>query len=365
MTGSPRLAELTTLRVGGAPQRYLAPADAAELVATTRGLWADDEPTVILGGGSNTLAADGGVDATLVHVVTRGVERLDSSDGWIHLRVQAGEPWDEIVHMAVQNGWGGIEALSGIPGSTGAVPVQNVGAYGQEVASALVSVDVLERSSLAVRRIPSAELGLGYRTSIFKTGFEGLILAVELKLAPAASESGVGRAALGVPIAYAQLASALGVETGARVGLQDARDAVLALRASKGMVLDAGDPDTASAGSFFTNPIVTQSFAHGLPTDAPRFGLGAEQPADGPLLVKLSAAWLIERAGIARGFALPGSGAAVSGKHTLALTNRGTATAADIRELAEFIRLRVASDFGVQLRAEPVLLGFDEPEMLG
>ncbi|HEY0246770.1 MAG TPA: UDP-N-acetylmuramate dehydrogenase [Gryllotalpicola sp.] len=348
----PALAELTTLRVGGRPDALVAPATETELADAARALWSSDEPWLILGGGSNTVVDDDGFRGTVLHVVTRGIERLDAPAGEVRLRVQAGEPWDGVVAHAVAHGWAGIEALSGIPGSTGAVPVQNVGAYGQEVSSALVAVDVLDAETLEPRRLAASELGLGYRSSIFKRDYRGLITAVELRLA----EAGTDASAAGSPVAYAQLASALGVELGTRVPLDAARDAVLALRRSKGMVLDPADPDSVSAGSFFTNPIVTESFARQLPGDAPRWPLGAEQPADGPVLVKLSAAWLIEHSGIARGFALPGSRAAVSGKHTLALTNRGGATATEVIQLATFIQARVAADFAVNLQPEPVLV---------
>jgi UDP-N-acetylmuramate dehydrogenase len=348
---TPALAELTTLRVGGAPQALLAPETEAELIAAARELWSQDEPWLILGGGSNTLASDDGYPGTVLRVVTRGIERIDAPEGEVRLRVQAGEPWDDVVRTAVANGWAGIETLSGIPGSTGAVPVQNVGAYGQEVASVLAAVDVLDADSLELRRLEPAELSLGYRDSIFKHDYEGLITAVELRL----TQAGADASALGAPVAYAQLAAALDVAPGERAPLGKTREAVLALRRSKGMVLDASDPDSFSAGSFFTNPIVPEAFARELPGDGPRWPV-ADQPADGPVLVKLSAAWLIEHSGIARGFALPGSRAAVSSKHTLALTNRGGATAAEILQLATFIQARVSNDFGINLRPEPVIL---------
>jgi len=346
----PALSELTTLGVGGVPAAFVAPQGEAELVEAARELFSGDEPRLILAGGSNTVASDEGFDGTVLHVVTRGIERLEAPAGEVRLRIQAGEPWDGVVAYAVAHGWAGIEALSGIPGSTGAVPVQNVGAYGQEVSSALVAVDVVDADSLEVRRLEASALALGYRDSIFKQGYEGLITAVELRLV----EAGADASALGSPVAYGQLANAVGVELGARVPLADVRDSVLALRRSKGMVLDPADRDTFSAGSFFTNPIVPESFARELPGDGPRWQLGDQQPETGPVLVKLSAAWLIEHAGIGRGFALPGSRAAVSSKHTLALTNRGGATATEILQLATFIQARVSADFGINLQPEPV-----------
>ncbi len=353
MSGTvPTLAELTTLRVGGAPEALVAPGTEYELVDAARELWSSEEPWLILGGGSNTVASDEGYPGTVLHVATRGIDQLDAPLGEVRLRIQAGEPWDDVVAHAVAHGWAGIEALSGIPGSTGAVPVQNVGAYGQEVSSALLGVDVVDAETLEVRRLAASDLRLAYRSSIFKQDYRGLVTAVELRLTQAGSDA----SAPGSPVSYPQLAAALGVELGARVPLGEAREAVLALRRSKGMVLDPGDPDSVSAGSFFTNPIVTESFARGLPGDAPRWPLGAEQPADDPVLVKLSAAWLIEHSGIDRGFALPGSRAAVSSKHTLALVNRGGATATEIVQLATFIQARVSADFAINLQPEPVLV---------
>jgi UDP-N-acetylmuramate dehydrogenase len=366
------LSELTTLRVGG-PAERLVPADSRDiLVATVLEDWANGDDPLILGGGSNTLAADEGFDGTVVQVATRGIERLESAPGRVRLRVEAGEPWDDLVAFAVANGWSGIEALSGIPGSSGAAPIQNIGAYGQELESALVSVDLLDRDRLEVVQVPAAELALGYRTSVLKrhggsVPERGVVVSIELDLADDAG--------LSAPIGYAQLATALGVTLGARLPIADVRRTVLALRSSKGMVLDAADPDTFSAGSFFTNPIVSESFARRLPPDAPRWPVaeGSDTAVVIPLgewdgsvpapsfehgaQVKLSAAWLIERAGIRRGFRLPGSRAGISTKHTLALTNTGGATADEIAALARFVQARVAAEFGVVLQPEPVFVG--------
>ncbi|WP_411720774.1 UDP-N-acetylmuramate dehydrogenase [Mycetocola sp.] len=367
------LSDLTTLRVGG-PAERLVPATTRELlVATVLDGWANGEDPLILGGGSNTLAADDGFDGTVVQVATRGIERLESAPGRVRLRVEAGESWDGLVAFAVANGWSGIEALSGIPGSSGAAPIQNIGAYGQELESALVSVDLLDRDSLEVVRVPAEELALGYRTSVLKRHGgsiperDGVVVAIELDLADDAG--------LSAPIGYAQLATALGVELGARLPIADVRRTVLNLRSSKGMVLDAADPDTYSAGSFFTNPIVSETFARSLPADAPRWPITEDHdPAvviplgewDGTVpapsfehdaQVKLSAAWLIERSGIRRGFRLPGSRAGISTKHTLALTNTGGATADEIAALARFVQARVAAEFGVVLQPEPVFVG--------
>jgi len=362
--------DLTTMRVGGVPTTIVAPETTDALLAEARRVWYEtDDEWFVLGGGSNTVAADDAIDATVIRVVTRGIERLDAPDGRIRLRVAAGEPWDTLVQHTVENGWSGFEALSGIPGSTGASPIQNIGAYGQEVASTVTSVDFLDFDSGDFLRIPASNLELGYRTSVFKAGRRGLVTAVEFELA----DDG-GRSA---QIAYPQLAAALGVGEGDRVSVAEVRASVLELRAAKGMVLDPADRDSVSSGSFFTNPIVSAATALALPSDAPRWSTATttepearavalgDEPAPPPPVppqsvatrYKLSAAWLIEHAGVSRGFALPGSGAAISSKHTLAITNRGHASAADVTELARYVQSRVAAEFGVVLQPEPVLLG--------
>jgi UDP-N-acetylmuramate dehydrogenase len=375
---TPALSTLTTLRVGGVPERVVCPETTEELVRAARDVWTSGDNWLLLGGGSNTVASDDGFDGTVIRIATRGIERIPA-DGVVRLRVQAGESWDELVAHTVREGWSGIEALSGIPGLVGAAPVQNIGAYGQELSSTLVAVDFLDFATGEVRRMTAAELGLGYRTSVFKQGIAGIVLTVELELAENDEVTG---AALSRPIGYSQLADALGVTIGARVPAVELRRAVLRLRASKGMILDAADPDSVSAGSFFTNPIVSENFARSLPADAPRWPTTPAEPdvvtplaaagaagglataahagaglAHGPYAVKLSAAWLIEKAGIHRGFALPGSSAAISSKHTLALTNRGGATAAEIVQLAGYVQSRVQSEFGIILQPEPVLVG--------
>ncbi len=348
------LSALTTLRVGGPPERMIAPRTELELVADALEVWDRDDDWLLVGGGSNTVTSDKGFEGTVIRLVTRGIEQLDvpQQNGTVRLRVQAGEPWDNLVAYTVDQGWTGIEALSGIPGCCGAAPVQNIGAYGQELSESLVAVHLLDFETRAASRVLASELKLGYRTSRVKAGLvRGIILAIELDV----FEDGAGSAgadessALSQPVAYGQLATTLGVRVGERVPLADLRRAVLALRASKGMVLDAADPDSVSAGSFFTNPIVSEDIGRSLPAAAPRW------PADSR--VKLSAAWLIERSGIMRGFALPGSRAAISSKHTLALINRGGATAAEIVELARFVQGRVQAEFGVVLQPEPVLVG--------
>jgi UDP-N-acetylmuramate dehydrogenase len=370
------LAELTTMRVGGPAGRIIQPETTELLVEKALEAWHSGDEVLIIGGGSNLVVSDDGFDGDVIRVITRGIERLTlpeaeaeaeaeaDAGAAVRIRVEAGEPWDELVAYTVEQGWAGIEALSGIPGSSGATPIQNIGAYGQEVASALIAIDFLDYLTGIRSRILVAELGLGYRTSTLKEGRLGLVLAIELELHANAD-------GLSDPIAFDQLATALGVSVGDRVPLALVRATVLALRASKGMVLDAHDLDSVSAGSFFTNPLVGENFARTLPAEAPRWlnvpdagdvavPLG-ETPARPPertdFRVKLSAAWLIEHAGVHRGFSLPGSRAAISSKHTLAITNRGGATAAEIAELARYVQTRVFSEFGVRLQAEPVLVG--------
>lgn len=379
MTDPVPLSQLTTMRVGGVPARMVAPATEQELVDAALAAWSSDDDWMLLGGGSNTVAGDEGFGGTVIRVITRGIEVSSSAPGRdrVRLRVQAGEPWDSVVAQAVARGWAGIEALSGIPGSSGAAPVQNIGAYGQELGSSLVAIDFLDYETGARRRMEAGELELGYRTSVLKQGLRGVVLAIELDLQDTSAEASVLGSALSAPVAYGQLAGALGVQLGDRVPLSTLRDTVLALRASKGMVLDASDHDTWSAGSFFTNPIVTETFGRTLPGDAPRWPIGpldempdrviplSDYAGVGPIpgaggtvrLVKLSAAWLIEHAGISRGFRLPGSRAAVSSKHTLALTNTGAATADEIAQLARYVQGRVQAEFGVILQPEPVLVG--------
>jgi UDP-N-acetylmuramate dehydrogenase len=354
------LSELTTMRVGGPATRLVDATTTVGLADAARAAWADGDEWLVLGGGSNVVICDEGVGGTVIRSLNRGIEQIDRGDA-VHLLVQAGEPWDALVEFAVASGLAGIEALSGIPGSTGAAPIQNIGAYGQEIADTLVAIDFLDYLSGKIERVTADELRFGYRTSAIKGGREGVVLSAELRLT---------RHSHGA-VAFPQLAQALGVKLGTEVPLAEVRASVLALRASKGMVLDAADPDSTSCGSFFTNPIVPESVARGLPADAPRWPVAADEsdvavplghePAaprtPGPRLVKLSAAWLIEHAGIGKGFALPGSRAAISSKHTLAITNRGGATADQVAELARFVQARVRAEFGLHLQAEPVMIG--------
>jgi UDP-N-acetylmuramate dehydrogenase len=311
------------------------------------------EPLLVLAGGSNVVVADTGFSGTVLRIATRGIAERDLPDGRVRLDVQAGEPWDPLVARCVAEGLAGVECLAGIPGSVGATPIQNVGAYGQEVAETIVSVRVLDRRSDDVHELDAAACGFTYRSSAFKrTPGRWVVLAVAFALE---------RSELSAPVRYAELARALGVELGDRAPLADVREAVLALRRRKGMVIDPADPDSVSAGSFFTNPILDAGqFAALERRVAERLGDGAAPPAfpeaDGR--VKTSAAWLIERAGFRRGHGDP-EGIAISGKHTLALTNRGSGSTAELVALAREIAGGVHERFGVDLVPEPVFVGHE------
>lgn len=369
------LAELTTLRAGATPLRMVEATTRAELIATMTQLWADGEPWLVIGGGSNLLVGDEPFEGTVVLVRNQGIERVPSArDGGVRLRIQAGHDWDDLVAYTVAEGLRGIEAMSGIPGTTGAAPIQNIGAYGQEIVETLVEVELLDEATGEVETVSAAELELGFRTSALKAHYgvgarrSGVIVSVTLELA----EVGPGS----FPVRGAQLRQALGLTPDAEVSLAWIRETVLATRARKGMVLDDSDPDTHSAGSFFQNAVVSASFARTLPDECPRWPLAVEVDAvsviplesyDGVVPppvsvqpdVKVSAAWLIEHAGLRKGFRLPRSRAALSSKHALALTNRGGATAGELAELARYIQQRVQSEFGLLLQPEPVLVGVE------
>ena len=335
-----RLAELTTLHLGGPARSVIDATDEQQLVEAVRIADEGADPVLLVAGGSNLVVADEGFDGTVVRVLTRGVTVDADACSGATVTVAAGEPWDAFVARAVAEGWIGVEALSGIPGSTGATPVQNVGAYGQEVAQTIASVRTFDRYERRIRTFAAADCGFTYRHSRFKAEpHRYLVLAVTFQLA-------LGD--LGAPVAYGELARALGVEIGGRAPAADVREAVLGLRRGKGMVLDADDHDTWSAGSFFTNPLLTPEQAAALPDDAPRFA----QP-DGT--IKTSAAWLIDRAGFAKGHGT--SAVSLSTKHTLALTNRGDGTTGQLLELAREVRDGVRATFGVELVNEPVLVG--------
>lgn len=346
------LSTLTTMRVGGPAARLVTVETTDELVDAVREVDDADEPLLVLSGGSNLVIADDGFEGTVVRIATSGITR-ESADacGGASVRVAAGEPWDDVVVTAVGEGWAGVEALSGIPGLAGATPIQNVGAYGQDVSQTIAQVRVWDREEQAVRTFFNADSRFTYRNSRFKGTDRYVVLDVlfQLELAD-----------LCRPIAYAALADGLGVPLGTRVPLSDARAAVLDQRRRRGMVLDVDDHDTWSCGSFFTNPILTEDeFDECAERAAEWLGFEAAPPPRFPEpdgRVKTSAAWLIDKAGFHQGFGLPGP-AALSSKHTLAVTNRGAATASDVLALARTVRDGVERAFGVRLHNEPVIVG--------
>ena len=375
---STRLADLTTLRIGGEIRTLVEARTEQEVIDAVRPADEAGESLLVLGGGSNLIASDAPFEGTVVllrdpeeaprldatcEIPTSGepdgtpadpsaLTPLDPTCGGAIVEHFAGVSWDRAVQYAVAREMVGIEALSGIPGTVGATPIQNVGAYGQEVAATITRVRTWDRERAAVRTFYAADCDFAYRDSVFKrTRYAGaapsatgryVVLSVTF-------QHTLGR--LSAPIRYAQLAEALGVQVGERAPMADVRETVLRIRAAKGMVLDPADHDTWSAGSFFTNPILPAEQADGLPADAPRF------PA-GPGLVKTSAAWLISHAGFDRGFAV-GPRASLSTKHSLALTNRGGATGEDLVTLARTVQAGVRERFGVDLHPEPVQLGVD------
>ena len=353
------LADHTTLRVGGPAKRWVEATTTDELVAAVAEADAAGEPVLVLSGGSNVVVADAGFDGVVVHVATSGVStdggtfcEIDAdavgptsggaSCGGILVEVQAGENWDAFVAWTINQGYVGIEALSGIPGAVGSTPIQNVGAYGQEVAQTIWSVRTWDRQDRTYRTFANADCAFSYRHSRFKAEpGRYVVVSVTFQFL---------QGSMSAPIRFGELARRLEVQAGGRAPLEQVRATVLELRRGKGMVLDADDHDTWSAGSFFTNPIVDADVAEQLPVDAPRF-----PTEDGR--VKSSAAWLIDHAGFGKGYGTPP--ATLSTKHTLALTNRGGASASDIVALAREVRDGVRERFGVTLVPEPVFVGVE------
>lgn len=373
-----RLSDLTTLRIGGEISNLIEARTADEVIEAVRAADAAGEPLLVLGGGSNLVASDEPFPGTVVllrdpeepplldatcevgasgepdgiPVDPADLTPLDPTCGGAIVEYFAGVTWDRAVRYAIAREMVGIEALSGIPGTVGATPIQNVGAYGQEVSSTISRVRTWDREKHAVRTFFAADCEFAYRDSIFKrTRYSGPVASPTGRYVVLSVTFQHTIGSLSAPIRYGQLADTLGVQAGGRAPMQEVREAVLAVRASKGMVLDPADHDTWSAGSFFTNPILEASQAAELPEGAPQFDAG-----DGR--IKTSAAWLISHAGVERGHAV-GERAAVSSKHSLALTNRGGATSDDLVALARDVQGRVQETFGIQLVPEPVRLGLD------
>jgi len=341
MTSRPALAELTTFRIGGPIESLIIASTERELIDAVSGADSAGTPVLLIGGGSNLLCSDAGFDGAVIAIRTRGIDVIETGSS-VRVTAAAGESWDSLVARAVGQGWSGIEALSGIPGLVGATPVQNVGAYGQDISQVVSEVRAWDRDARELVTLDAEQCEFGYRSSRFKRE-PGRFVVLEVVLELGAGNRG--------SVEYAQLAQHLGVSVGDEVPVASIRHAVLELRREKGMVLDDNDTDTWSAGSFFTNPIVDAVRAAMVPGECPRY-----PTVEG---VKLSAAWMIEHSGIERGFRVhPDAPARVSTKHTLALTNTGGARASDIRELADVIRRRVLEEFGIELVPEPQLAGF-------
>jgi UDP-N-acetylmuramate dehydrogenase len=366
------LAGYTTLRLGGPARRLVEAATETEIVAGVRAADERGEPLLVLGGGSNLVVADEGFPGTVVRVATGGVSHRTAGPGAgpVELTVAAGEDWDAVVAGCVGEGLAGMECLSGIPGRAGATPIQNVGAYGQEVAERIISVRVYDRARRAVTDLARADCGFGYRTSAFKRSLQTVPAAVTGRFVVLSVRFLLVRDRLSAPVRYPELARVLGLPEGGRAPLATVRSAVLGLRRSKGMVLDPGDPDTRSVGSFFLNPVLDRGqFAAVERAARAMAGPGARVPCypAGDGQVKVSAAWLIEQAGFQKGYPAMGAGASAAGesrggarissKHTLALVNPGEATTAGLLALAREIREGVRAAFGVELASEPVLVG--------
>ena len=331
------LANHTTLGVGGPAANSVHAKTEAELISAVKAADESNTPVLILGGGSNVLISDNGFSGTVIKVETTGNSfEIDACSGGT-LTVSAGADWDEFVAFTIEKGLANLESLSGIPGTVGGAPIQNIGAYGHEVSEVIARVRTFDRKQQEVKTFSASQCGFSYRNSIFKSEPERyVILDVAFQLR-------IGEASL--PIGYAELAKELGVEIGARVAITKVRDAVLKLRGAKGMLLGQG---IKSAGSFFMNPILDQSAADKLPSDAPRWPM-----PDGR--IKTSAAWLMERSGVSKGDQL--AGAQISPKHVLALSNAGDATAKDLIELARSAQEKVRAKFGMILQTEVQLVG--------
>ena len=334
------LAKYTSLRIGGPAKSFVSATTEQQLIEAVKTADAAGEPVLIIGGGSNVLISDEGFDGTVIQVATKGnTYAVDACSGGM-ITVAAGENWDEFVAWILEKGFAGVETMSGIPGTIGGAPIQNIGAYGHEVSEVIARVRTWDRKNNELKTFSNSECQFAYRSSIFKTNpGRYVILDVTFQLR---------NGEMSLPIKYKELASYLGVELEARVLTSEVRKAVLTLRAAKGMLLDAKDRDTWSAGSFFVNPILSVEQAAKLPADAPRW-----VQEDGR--VKTSAAWLMEHSGIKKGLCHKGAG--VSNKHVLALINNGDATAADIAELARQAQKKVEEVFGIVLEAEVQFVG--------
>jgi UDP-N-acetylmuramate dehydrogenase len=334
------LSKYTSLRVGGPAQKIVQVATEAQIIAAIEE--AGDSPILIMGGGTNVLIADSGFAGTVIRISNNSIQsEVDACSG-ATLTIGAGEDWDAFVITTIQSGFAGLETLSGIPGTVGAAPIQNIGAYGHEVSEFVTRVRTYDRQQKEIKTFINSECQFSYRNSLFKS-HPGRYVVLDVQFQ-------IRRGEMSDPITYLELAKKLGVDPGDKATVIDTRNAVMALRGSKGMLLNSGDHDSWSAGSFFTNPIISQQAADALPNAAPKWPLN-----DGR--VKISAAWLIENSGMHKGDEV--GGARISTKHVLALTNSGTATASDIAQLARQARDHVQQAFGITLAAEVNLVGIE------
>jgi len=341
------LAPKTTLGVGGPARRLVRVTDVGELREALSSAHEAGEPVLVLGGGSNLVVRDGGWPGLVIEIAIMGVTIRDHGDHAI-VSAFAGVVWDDFVAQMVEAKLVGIECLSGIPGLVGATPMQNVGAYGQEVADTIITVRVLDRETNQVETLDPAACGFGYRTSMFKGSERWIVIEVRFRFA---------RGEQSAPIAYPELARALGIEERGRAPLADVRRTVIELRRGKGMVVDPMDPDSRSAGSFFVNPIVDAETLAAFEARLPAGVVAPKFPASEGK-TKLSAGWLIERAGFAKGYVPPGEGrVGVSKKHALALVNRSGATTSELLALAREIQDGVHARLGIELHPEPVIVG--------
>ena len=332
------LSSHTSLRVGGPATKFVNVATEAEIIDAITA--AGDEPILILGSGTNLLVSDQGFNGTVIKISNNQVKaEVDACSG-ATLTIGAGENWDDFVALTIERGFAGLETLSGIPGTVGAAPIQNIGAYGHEVSEFITRVRTLDRQTKALKTFTNLECEFSYRSSIFKKN-PGRYVVLEVQFQLRSGE-------LTTPITYGELAKELGIEVGEKADVIKTRDTVLKIRARKGMLLNNQDHDCWSAGSFFTNPIISKEQSDKLPVEAPRF---VQENGS----IKTSAAWLIENSGIIKGESI--NGARVSTKHVLALTNSGTATATDIAQLAAKVRDAVELKYGIKLEPEVNLVG--------
>jgi UDP-N-acetylmuramate dehydrogenase len=332
------LRDYTSLRVGGPAKKFVEVGTESEIIAAIEA--AGDTPILIIGGGTNILVADTGFEGTVIRITSHSMQsEIDACSG-ATLTIGAGENWDEFVATTLERGFAGLETLSGIPGTVGAAPIQNIGAYGHEVSEFITRVRTYDRQAKGLKTFTNSECEFSYRNSHFKAHpGRYVVLDVQFNLRPGEMTTA---------ITYAELAKKLGIEVGEKAPIAATRTAVLELRGAKGMLLNPSDRDSWSAGSFFTNPIVSKEIAAQLPEGAPQW-----PTSDG--MIKTSAAWLIENSGVHKGDSH--GGARVSTKHVLALTNAGNATATDIAELAKSAQKSVFEKFGITLEAEVNLVG--------